>query len=272
MRETNLASRLHSKSGITGSAMFESRGRVATFAALIPLGLAVVTLVASTLVGWLKPQFFFWGIGLTALLAISIGLAQFAVGWAFRSRDRDALYGVVSTLALASGRTSNAGVLSEAEVLGIEAAATEVWVYAYDLAWEDPDEPFNRLVRQNLARGVTYRYLIPDDPDVIRRATQMRTRLLARPKPKGKLEIASTSRERVITQFGLTIYNPAWSLKPATPPGPIEDTVAVYFPHYKDLQLSGASEIPFLSLRGTGTRRVQEAFVAYWDTSTPLVG
>ena len=241
------------------------------FATYVLPGLgALVTLVLSMLLGWQQPEHVLWAVLLCALLFGGVGVAQY---WTLKDllrRDRMELYRIVSAIALSPADQPASGLLHTQDVLAIESVAEEVWVYAYDLAWEeDENSPFTRIVKENLTRGVSYRYLIPDLPEVIERAKQIRARLSLTPRTRGRFEVRSHSRERAVTQFGLSIYNPSWQIEKSSSLRPQSDSVAVYYPHFDEVQESmAATANVFFSVRGKASNRLQEAFAIYWKTAS----
>lgn len=236
---------------------------------LLPVVLTLVLIVLSAIAGLVDPSRLWFAAGATALLIVGVNLT---LALSFRrvySSERGALFSIVSSVAFSdhqSRRTT--GVLTRDEVLAIEAAAREVWIYAYDLAWEDQNSPFQKLVRENVARGVKYRYLLPKAPEVLLRAKQVSKSLEPIKDANSLVEFRSTVRERLITQFGMTIYNPTFLNDGENHPS-IEGSVIVFFPHFKEFS-SGDDSTPFLALTGAGTARVQEAFVQYWEAADPI--
>lgn len=57
--------------------------------------------------------------------------------------------------------------------LAYEATVHTAWVLSPDLVLDASNAPLRAVVAQNLARGVEYRYLVPNQRAVIRRAQQM---------------------------------------------------------------------------------------------------
>lgn len=155
----------------------------------------------------------------------------------------------------------NAGLLSEREVFALESTASEVWVWAYDYRNDNWDQRFSAAVRENLSKGIPYRYIVPDRPEVRNRVINLLERYINNEFiglsriPVFKVE---SDQPRYI-QMGITIYNP--SLQDGS--RDLEGSVAVFFPHYRDY--AGAfGAAPFLSMKGASTAEIQEAFLARW--------
>ncbi len=71
------------------------------------------------------------------------------------------------------GHKDIAAILTDSELATRESRVHgEVWVISRDLAYDT--ETFMRIVRENLRRGVSYRYLIPDNPEIIRKFLSLR--------------------------------------------------------------------------------------------------
>jgi hypothetical protein len=234
---------------------------------LWPALLTILLLLISATTGVIAIQDLWKAGAILAGILIGIFAAQFLAARSASRRASDDLYSVVSSMALARPRMADhTSVLSEAEVLAIEATAREVWIYAYDLAWENDSGPFDDIVKDNLARGVKYRYLVPDEPDVHLRARHVikGNALAAR---KKLLQIRCTRRERLITQFGMTIYNPSFLTDSQRP---MAGSVAVFFPHFGFTAGDTSHEVPFVSVKGRPVARLEEAYAQYWDAAQPM--
>jgi len=241
---------------------------------LLPILLYIVLIACSFVIGSIKRQNFLAALGLIALLVVGAFLAQLFAARQLATRERSALFVTLSALAFSRrDYRQESSVLSETDVLSIEAAAQEVWVYAYDLKWEGPnDSPFTRMVRENLDRGVRYRYLVPRDEGVFNRVAQLRRSHTSTKNADKLMTFKASDRERTINQFGLTIYNPRFLSDVNASDSPI-DTVVVFFPHYSDFASEGnRGEALFLSTRGQSTIGIQEAYVQTWSTATPVTG
>jgi len=234
---------------------------------LWPLLLTILLFVVSALTGAVEIKRLATSALLLGILLGGILLVQFAAARSTAHRASDGLFHVVASVAMSDSRAQvRTGVLTEAEVIALEASARRVWIYAYDLAWEGNSSPFTEVVRSNLDRGVKYRYLIPDAADVKLRAQQIKRELKVSGRRHGLVAFKTTQRERLITQFGLTIYNPTL----------LEDdsnkleSVAVFFPHLHFSDGESPAAVPFLAVRGSAVLRLQEAFMEYWESGAAL--
>jgi len=229
-------------------------------------------MVLSKLVGLIDARNFLKALALVAVLVITSFIAQATASRLLRERDRTQLFSVLTALSLSRDvSVHRSSILSEAEVLAIEAAATEVWVYAYDLAWENPDSGFPQTVRRNLEAAVRYRYLIPDNTDVRLQMEQLIQHHSKVRRVNTLLKCKMTKHERLITHFGMTIYNPTLLKEPRSGVDPkVAVPIVVFFPHFVDFSVPGHSEEVFLAVGGPSTKRIQEAFVRYWDDAESI--
>jgi hypothetical protein len=154
-----------------------------------------------------------------------------------------------------------ANVLSLEEVLAIETAAEEVWIYAYDLAWEGEDSVFPNVVLNNLKRGVKYRYIVPNNKQIHLRVNNLRHKYGGVKNVSQLIRFRSRPRDLKLVQFGMTIYNPSVLNRNAR-----TDCVAVFFPHYNFYGPQNSSA-PFITIRGQSTVEIQEGFLELWDES-----
>jgi hypothetical protein len=75
----------------------------------------------------------------------------------------------------------DARVVTNMNVLGLEATSAEVWIWAYKLTWEIEDERTLETVRSNLQRGVSYKYILPKNSETFVRVRQFQDRLSLAP-------------------------------------------------------------------------------------------
>lgn len=251
-----------------GGAPMKSDDAEALRSLLLPVVLTLALIVLSAIAGLIDPSRLWFAAGAIVLLIVGVNLTLALSLRRLYSSERGALFKIVSSMAFSDHQSRARGVLTREEVLAIEATAREVWIYAYDLAWEDQNSPFQKLVRENVGRGVKYRYLLPQAPEVLLRAKQVSKSLKEVRDANSLVKFRSTVRERLITQFGMAIYNPTFLNDGGNPAG-IGESVIVFFPHFKEFS-SADDSTPFLALTGAGTARVQEAFVQYWDAAEPI--
>jgi hypothetical protein len=233
---------------------------------LLPIFLTLILISCAQLLNLIKVRDYFIALPLVAVLiggTFGIQLLAFRV---IRRRERDVLFELVSNVVISGGSSrKTSSVLSESEVFMIESSAHEVWIYAYDLAWEEENSPFTKLVRDNLARGVKYRYLVPNDPAVLNRVQHICGSVSQIRNVDSLIKFRATRRERLITQFGLVIYNPNFRASPENGEHAETTPVVVFFPHFSDFS-SGVDQYQpvFLATYGASTARIQEAFFQYW--------
>ena len=241
---------------------------------VLPLVLAIVILAVSQLLNLIKISNLLEACGLCVVAVIGLFVGQYVAFRTLRLQERDALYRILSIISFSGARqTPNSAVLSESDVLGIESAAREVWIYAYDLNYERFDRsrsPFTNAVVTNLQHGVRYVYLIPNSPEVTHRAERMRGYLSQFAAASSQLDFRVTSSPPVFNQFSVTIYNPD------TIPGSADEdddnvgsTIAVYFPHANDF--GDGNVTPFLAVRDAGALHIQEKFENLIQESQPLM-
>ena len=237
---------------------------------VLPILLYLVVIGCSFLIGSLQRAAFFTSLALVAVVITGAFVAQVLAKRRLDLRDRAHLFNTLSELSFARHDSRrDSGILSEPEVLAIEACAREVWIYAYDLQWESNESPLTRLVTKNLERGVPYRYLVPRSEQV-----ELRVKVLTRCHEHVRnvskmMSVRTSERASTITQFGCTIYNPDLE-REAPGASSATEPVAVFFPHYANYHAEGArGEALFLSVRGVATRDIQAAFLVAWGSATP---
>lgn len=246
---------------------------------VLPLGLAIVILAVSQLINLVSISNLLEGCALVAVIIIGLFIGQYVAFRALRVQERDALYGILSTISFSrSHHLPLSGVLTEKDVLGLESTARQVWVYAYDLNYERYDKnrsPFTNAVITNLVKGVRYIYLIPDASEIVGRAQRMRDYLQQYATSSKQLEFRVASSPPLFNQFSVTLYNPD-TVDGVKVGEPSDDdnssmTIAVFFPHAKDFEAAGQGEsVPFISVREPRALEVQEKFEAMLKESKVL--
>jgi hypothetical protein len=241
--------------------------RAETYAIPILLNLALIA--SSLLLDIIKPENFLAAIALLALVVVSSFGAQVLAARQLHMKERDALYEVFTAISFGDRRTlASSAPLSDQDVLAIESTSREVWVYAYDLRWENSETPFTEIVKSNLRRGVHCRYLVSSEAVVLHRVRQLRRSLYAVPGAANLVSFRSSEREKSIGQFGITIYNPSFLQDIVGQEN--HETTVVWFPHFADFGHNSVAGDIFLSVRGSGTMATQEAFSRYWSNATPI--
>jgi hypothetical protein len=246
---------------------------------ILPIVLAIVILAVSQLINLVSIRDLLEASGLCAIIITGLFTGQYVAFKALRIQERDALYGILSVITFSGpGSSPRKGMLSQPEVLGIESTAHEVWIFLYDMKYEDFDErrtPFTNAVVESLERGVRYKYLIPDDQQTIQRARRMQAYLSQYASSVKQLEFRIAACAPIFNQFSVTLYNPSAprskksESKSLSSPNPI----AVYFPHADDVGLNlDNSGAYFTAIMGTRALEVQEKLEALFSTSRILDG
>lgn len=242
---------------------------------IVPLVLTIVILAISQLLNLVKLTHLLEACGLCAVVIVGLFIGQYVAFKTLRMQERDALYGILSTISFSSGHYSpNAAVLTESEVLSIESAAHEVWIYAYDLEYERFDRgrsPFTNAVAANLQREARYVYLIPSSSEVINRACRMSEYLAQFVKGSKQLEFRVSSIAPQFNNFSVTLYNPDTTLRRPSDTGSDQDcnTIAIFFPHAKHFVSTGVPT-PFLAVRDRNALDIQEKLESLLKDSTIL--
>jgi hypothetical protein len=177
---------------------------------LLPVLLTLLLILTSVLLGLIDVKRVLPAAGILGLIIVVLFGGQLAAARVSRASDREALFGVLTMVAMADRELgAKSGVMSEQEVIALESCASEVWIYAYDLAWENDNSPFTRIVHDNVEhRQIPYRYLLPDANAMELRAEQVAA-FLGKDRKAGKLvKFKMAARNSVMTEFGVTIYNP----------------------------------------------------------------
>jgi len=77
-----------------------------------------------------------------------------------RIEQRKNNFALLSSVLFRQHSFTNTQLLSLEEVMAIEAASDEVWIYAYDMKWEDGASDLPEIILQNLHNGANYRYIV----------------------------------------------------------------------------------------------------------------
>lgn len=227
---------------------------------LLPVLLTVLLIVTSMLIGFLKMTNLVLASALFAVVGLCVFSSELLISKASRREEqRNAYTFVTSMLVRERGQAVNC-ILTLDEVLAIEASASEVWIYAYDLGWENENSRLSEVVNANLGRGVKYRYLVPNLASILLRVEHLQRKYAAIPTLGNLVRFRSRPRELKLVQFGIAIYNPSLLSGGSRA---ASECVVVFFPHY---QLCGPTQSPlFFTLRGHPTTEVQEGFCELWN-------
>jgi hypothetical protein len=232
---------------------------------LLPLLLTVLLIVTSVLIGFLKLTSLVLASALFAVVGLCVFSSELLISKASRREEQRNAYTFVTSVLVRERNQAANCILTLDEVLAIEASASEVWIYAYDLGWENENSGLSEVVKANLGRGVKYRYLVPNLASVLLRVEHLQRKYSATPPLDKLVRFRSRPRELKLVQFGIAIYNPSL-LSGGT--RAIGECVVVFFPHY---QLCGPTESPlFFTLRGHPTTEVQEGFCELWNEAAEV--
>lgn len=232
---------------------------------VLPLFLTILLIVTALLMGLLNLT----NVVLASVLFVMVGLCVFSaellVSKIGRIQERRNAFSLLSSVLVRDRPAASSGLLTLDDVIALESASEEVWIYAFDMAWEDETSPLPSAVRANLLRGVRYRYVVPDTGAVRVRVDNLRHRYAGVPNLSTLLSYRTRKREEKLIQFGVAIYNPSLLSGGRRAPG---DVVVVFFPHYNFCGPGGGAA--FVTMRGESTVQVQEAFVEVWNSSTEI--
>lgn len=232
---------------------------------LLPLLLTILLIIGSLALDWVDLTNITW----TALLFVIIGLAVFlaeimAINIS-RNSERKNTFEFVTSLLLANRAAGGSNILTLDEVTAIEAASEEVWIYAYDLAWEGDNSVFPDLVSENLTRGVKYRYIVPNSNQVLIRVNSLLSKYKKIKNARKGIVFKCRPLELKLVQFGIAIYNPSITAEQGRQ---LSDCVVVFYPHYKSH--APRTEARFISMKGPSTIEVQEGFLEFWNDSMDI--
>ena len=240
---------------------------------VIPLVLAIAVLALSQLLNLVKVTDLLLASGLCAVIIVGLFIGQYAAFSTLRIQERDALFAILSTISFSGAQSvSTSGILTQSEVLGLESVAREVWIYAYDLKYEQFDRrrsPFTSAVSANLVRGVSYRYLLPNSDKLKIRAERMYEYLQQFAKSVDSLEFRITSGPPLFNQFAVTLYNPDRAVAELAMDS-VSGTVAIFFPHADDFNETEGVHAPFIAVRDRQALVLQEKFEQMWRDSGSL--
>jgi len=226
---------------------------------VLPLLLTILLIVASVLLGLLKLTNVVLAGFLFAIIGLGVFSAELLISKSIRNEEKQNAYAFITNMLVRERSQSASTILTLDEVVAIEAAADEVWIYAYDLEWEGEDSPLPDLVNANLLRGVKYRYIVPNTKNALIRIEHLQHKY-ATAAGLRSISFRIRQREQKLVQFGIAIYNPFVLTDSRRPVG---ESVVVFFPHYQLFGPKGDSL--FITLRGRPTTEVQEGFCELWN-------
>lgn len=241
---------------------------------ILPLILAIVILAVSQFLNLISISHLIEACILCAIIICGLFIGQYTAFRMLRLQERDALYSILSIISFSgSHNIPRSGVLTDGDVLGIESAAREVWIYAYDLKYERLEgdhSAFTNAVIQNLERNVKYLYLIPNSSETILRAERLQSYLQRFTHSSDQLTFLISPNPPVFNQFSVTLYNPDL-VSDDRNDTESRHTIAVFFPHPRDFELSDRGGFtPFIAVRDSGALEIQEKFEAMVREAKPL--
>lgn len=170
------------------------------------------------------------------------------------------MYSLTTSILLRNNQKYSMGFIDLDEVMAVESLSNEIWIYAYNLAWESESSKLPDLVLENLERGAKYRYIVPNNKQVTIRVNALRLKYSEVKNNNQLIKFRNRQRDLKLVQFGIAIYNPSILSGGSRS---IDDCVVVFFPHYQSF---GPSKSPlFITMKGQSTVEIQEGFIELWD-------
>lgn len=230
---------------------------------LIPIVLAILLLVASVVLGVVGLSHLLIAAALFVVIGLAIFFAELLIAKTSRMSERKDTYELITNLLFRNSPAFNSTgkILSLDETLAIEAAADEVWVYAYDLGWEDEVNKLSELVFNNLKRGVKYRYIVPNTKSVEAKVNVLRHKYCSIKGVDKLIKYKSRQRDLKLVQFGIGIINPPLLDQDKRS---LRDCIVVFYPHYSAYGSIDDNPV-FVTLRGQPTMEIQEGFYELWN-------
>lgn len=218
---------------------------------ILPILIFTMQTVISLLFTPNKIIFFIMAILLFLLIGVSIFFAEIYINEIIPKN-------IVKKKAknLLSEKSNNFKLINYNTVLEIEKESEEMWIYAYDLAWESKDNELTDVVYNNLKRGKKYIYIVPDTENVRDRVKALLERYGEISNKDASIEFLFRKDSNKLVQFGFTIYNPIYHKKRKSKP------IVVFFPHYKLTDETKDTD-KFYILKGKETFELQEGFWHY---------
>jgi hypothetical protein len=151
--------------------------------------------------------------------------------------------------------------LVEQEVIStLEKTAREIWAYAFDLRWDAEEQEFSKVIRENLAAGKAYHYLVPRNKAVLTRVKEIVYQNRDIPDLETRLQFRERKHEIPFATYGITIYNPSYmNANEDWPPA-----LAVWFPHF------GQMSDRFLKISGSYVTDFQREFADIWNDADAI--
>lgn len=182
-------------------------GPIVTY--LIPIVVGLLLAAFGYLHGLLKIDSILFAMVLIFVIGLSIFLSELLLTRTSRLVEREQNFAFLSKVLFRHQTVETQQVLSFEEVLALEQTASAVWVYAYDMKWEDGNSALPDVVCDNLKRGTPYRYIVPNSSKVAVRVQALLAKYSAFPDRDALIQFRTRTHELKLVQFGITIYNPA---------------------------------------------------------------
>jgi len=231
---------------------------------VLPIAFATLTLLVSYLIGVSKLENVLGAAALMLTIGVSIFLSEMLLGITSRMEERKAAYSFLSKLLFqgrASPTSSSTNLLTLEEAMALEAAADEVWIYAYDLKWEDGNSTIPDVVLGNLQRGAKYRYIVPNSLDADIRVRSLRARYSAVRDRDKCIEFRKRSNEERIIEFGIAIYNPTIERRQRRNDA---ECIVILFPHFSGVGPASRGSSSLLAFGGEATIDFQVGYLGMW--------
>lgn len=152
-------------------------------------------------------------------------------------------------------------VLNFSEVIEIEKGSNEIWIFAKNLEYEMTDNELTKLVLDNLKRGCTYHYIVPDTSKIRQRVKALLLKFKKAEIPEKNIQFRIKEQDLLMSFFGITIYNPTLSNNIENN----KDSIVVFFPDSKHLR--DKEDRMFITVFDKATIPVQEDFNTIWEMS-----
>jgi hypothetical protein len=233
---------------------------------LVPLLIGAILLIISFLIGLSNFQSVFLAGLLFVVIGISIFLSEILLTKTTRINERKDHYSFLSNLLFRHYAAGSCQLLTLGEMVALEAAAEEVWIYAHDLRWEQ-DNNVIEIVIKNFQRGAKYRYLVPKDPSVLIRVDALLSQYAKIRNVDNLVIFRTRGSDSKMLRFGVVIYNP--SVLGSNPRGH-DECVVVFIPHYSPLTSNSREIGPYFSIRGSATAEIQECFIELWRDASSV--
>jgi hypothetical protein len=240
---------------------------------IIQILASIFLLVVSVLIGFNNFQSVGLAIGLFTCIGIWIFLFEWLLVREIRHAERKvthderrAGYNFLTTLLFRDRPATSSQFLTLTEILAMEAQAYEVWIYAYDLKWENDSTQIPDVVSTNLQRGVVYRYIVPLSPQINVRVQGLLAKYSDIPNRDQIIAFRTRAHEQKLVQFGIAIFNPI--IMKTAEKRVVDDCVAVFYPPYSPAAQRSPDVDNYLCYRGAATIELQEAFLQLWDNET----